>query len=177
MGSVRHEIKQTRPFAKPEDEAIVTLLRTADRLRAYLETTVQPLGVTGQQYNVLRILRGAGEQGLPTLEIGARMIEHNPGVTRLLDRLEAKSLVRRERCPRDRRQTLCFATPLALEVLEAADEPLARASARAFAALDEPRTRELVALLDLVRTTTSSALAEGRPHGLEQEEDEGDHRS
>jgi DNA-binding MarR family transcriptional regulator len=138
---------------------------------------VQPFGITGQQYNVLRILRGAGEQGLPTLEIGARMIEHNPGVTRLLDRLEAKALVRRERCPRDRRQTLCFATPRALEVLETVDAPLARASSRALAALGAPRMRELVTLLDLVRATTSSALAEGRPHGLEQEEDEGDHRS
>ena len=90
MGSVREEIRQRRPFANPAGEAVVTLLRTADRLRTFLEATLQPHGVTLQQYNVLRILRGAGDEGLPTLEVADRMIEQTPGVTRLLDRLEAK---------------------------------------------------------------------------------------
>ncbi|MFN8093712.1 MAG: MarR family transcriptional regulator [Vicinamibacteria bacterium] len=173
MGSVRDEIKQTRPFPSLADEAIVTLVRTADKARGLGEAAVQPFGITMQQYNVLRILRGAGEKGLPTLEIAARMIEHNPGVTRLLDRLEAKALVRRQRCPQDRRQMLCFATPRALEVLEKADAPLAQASARALAALDEPRVRELIALLDLVRAAASSASA-GDPSPRERETEEGE---
>ena len=66
---------------------------------------------------MLRILRGAGPEGLPTLEIAARMIEHSPGVTRLLDRLEARKLVRRVRCPEDRRQVLCHATEAARRLL------------------------------------------------------------
>ncbi len=127
MGTVKDEIKQTRPFASPADEAVVTLLRTADKLRAALSAVVEPHGITLQQYNVLRILRGAGDAGLPTLEIAARMIEHNPGITRLLDRLEAKKLVRRERCPHDRRQVLCYATPLALRTLRETDGPVERA--------------------------------------------------
>jgi DNA-binding MarR family transcriptional regulator len=173
MGSVRDEIKQRRPFASPAGEAVVTLLRTADKLRAFLEATIQPHGVTLQQYNVLRILRGAGIEGLPTLEIAARMIEHNPGVTRLIDRLEAKALVRRQRCPHDRRQVLCFATPLALRTLEAIDGPLERAGARALAALDAPRLKELVALLDTIRTTASSTNPETRTERNEEEgEDE-----
>ena len=74
------------------------LVRTADLVRRVLDAVVEPHGITLQQYNVLRILRGAGAEGLPTLEIGERMIEQAPGVTRLLDRLEAKGLVRRQRC-------------------------------------------------------------------------------
>jgi len=169
MGSVRDEIKQRRPFANPADEAVVTLLRTADKLRALLEATIQPHGVTLQQYNVLRILRGAGAEGLPTLEIAARMIEHNPGVTRLLDRLEAKALVRRQRCPHDRRQVLCFATPLALRTLEAIDAPLEQAGSRALAGLDAPRTRELVSLLDAIRDAASTTSPEDRTEPNEEE--------
>jgi DNA-binding MarR family transcriptional regulator len=160
MGSVKDEIKQTRPFASPADEAVVTLLRTADKLRTTLSAVVDPHGITLQQYNVLRILRGAGEAGLPTLEIAARMIEHNPGITRLLDRLEAKKLVRRERCPEDRRQVLCHATALALRTLAAIDGPLEQAGGRALAALERPRVNELVRLLDAIRTRASSTNPE-----------------
>ena len=87
MGSIRDEIKQKRPFRSSADEAVVTLLRTADRLRTALSSVVEPHGITLQQYNVLRILRGAGTDGLPTLEIAERMIGQAPGITRLLDRI------------------------------------------------------------------------------------------
>jgi DNA-binding MarR family transcriptional regulator len=118
---------------------VVTLLRRADQLRSLLVQVVEPHGITLQQYNVLRILRGAGAQGLPTLEIAARMIEHSPGITRLLDRLEAKRLVRRRHCPRDRRRVVSQATRRALGGLDA----------RGIAAL--------VRLLDAIRTPTPSA--------------------
>jgi DNA-binding MarR family transcriptional regulator len=160
MGTVKDEIKQTRPFASPANEAVVTLLRTADKLRTSLSAVVEAHGITLQQYNVLRILRGAGEAGLPTLEIAARMIEHNPGITRLLDRLERKKLVRRERCPHDRRQVLCHATPLALRTLRATDGPLERAGERALAGLERARLTELVRLLDAIRTPASSTIPE-----------------
>jgi DNA-binding MarR family transcriptional regulator len=86
------------------------VLLPCDRLRRSLAEVVQPRGITLQQYNVLRILRGAGLGGLPTLEIGARMIEEAPGITRLLDRLERKALAERRRCPRDGRRVLCRIT-------------------------------------------------------------------
>jgi len=156
MGSIRDEIKQTKPFASPADEAVVTLLGTADRVRLALSRVVEAQGITLQQYNVLRILRGASPEGLPTLEIAARLIEHNPGITRLLDRLEARSLVKRVRCPRDRRQVLCTATDAGRRLLAGLDGKVAEAARRLLAPLDPPHTAELVRLLDAVRATTTS---------------------
>ena len=106
MASVRQEIKQARAFASPGQEAVVALLRTASLVRRRFEALMQDHGITFQQFNVLRILRGASKP-LPTMEISQRMIEQTPGTTRLLDRLEEKGLVERERCQEDRRQVLC----------------------------------------------------------------------
>ena len=159
MGTIRDEIKQSRPFASAADEAVVTLLATADRVRTALAQVVEAHGITLQQYNVLRILRGAGPEGLPTLEIAARMIEHNPGVTRLLDRLEARKLVRRVRCPEDRRQVLCHAPEAARRLLAGLDGPVADAGRRALAPLDPSRTAELIRLLDAVRASSASPAA------------------
>jgi DNA-binding MarR family transcriptional regulator len=157
MGSIRDEIKQTRPFASRAEEGVVTLLRTADRVRAVLAAAVEPHGITLQQYNVLRILRGAGEDGLPTLEIATRMIETSPGITRLLDRLEAKGLVRRWRCPVDRRQVLCRASDRAAELLASLDQPMIDAASRALAPLGVRGTADLVRALDLIRSDRSQA--------------------
>jgi len=157
MGSIGDEIKQTRPFATPSDEAVVTLLGTADRVRGALSRVVEPQGITLQQYNVLRILRVAGDQGLPTLEIAVRLIEHNPGITRLLDRLEASSLVRRVRCAEDRRQVLCTATGGARRLLARLDGPVAETARQLLAPLDPSRTADLVRLLDAVRATTAAS--------------------
>jgi DNA-binding MarR family transcriptional regulator len=151
MGTIRHEIKQTRPFASAAEEAVVTLLRTSDRLRRCLSTSVEPRGITIQQYNVLRILRGAGSAGLPTLEIASRMIEQNPGITRLLDRVERKRLVRRERRAKDRRQVLCFITESGRELLAALDRPVRQIGERCLEPLGAPGVRRLVRLLDAVR--------------------------
>jgi DNA-binding MarR family transcriptional regulator len=159
MGSIRDEIKQGRPFASAAAEAVVTLLATADRVRTSLAQVVEAHGITLQQYNVLRILRGAGPEGLPTLEIAARMIEHNPGVTRLLDRLEARNLVRRVRCPEDRRQVLCHASEAARRLLTGLEGPVADAGRRVLAPLDRSRTAELVRLLDAVRASAASPAA------------------
>src|SRR5258707_3196374 len=72
---IRDDIRQTRPFPSPGQEAVVALLRTADVMGRFVDTVIEPYGITGQQYNVLRILRGAGEQGLPTLAIAEPMID------------------------------------------------------------------------------------------------------
>jgi DNA-binding MarR family transcriptional regulator len=98
MSRLQDELKQNKPFPSAAHEGGLGLMRTADVLRRRGAAVVEPRGITLQQYNVLRILRGAGEEGLPTLEVAARMVEQTPGITRLLDRLEVKGLVRRQRC-------------------------------------------------------------------------------
>ena len=151
MGTIREEIRQRRDFSSAAEEGVVTLVATADRVRDGLSREVTGHGITLQQYNVLRILRGAGDDGLPTLEIAARMVEKSPGITRLLDRLEARKLVRRVRCPNDRRQVLCYSTREAARLLAALDEPMAAAAERCLAALGKDRTLVLIGLCDEVR--------------------------
>src|SRR3954451_14343222 len=127
MTSIQHELKQTRPFASKGEEAGVALMRTADLLRRHVAVVLAPFILPEQQYNVLRILRGAGEQGLPTLEIAERMIEQTPGITRLIDRLEAKGVATRERCATARRKFFCRIAEAGLELLAVLDEPLQEA--------------------------------------------------
>jgi DNA-binding MarR family transcriptional regulator len=144
-------LRQRRPFPSVAQEGVVSVMRTADLLRRQMTALVEPFGITVQQFNVLRILRGGGPDGLPTLEVGSRMVEEAPGVTRLLDRLEAKGLVRRQRCPKDRRQHLCWITPQGLDLLAALDEPVVRHSREALKGLTRDEQAALVRLLDQVR--------------------------
>lgn len=148
---LQHEIRQRRPFRSPAHEAVVGLLRTTDRVRRTLASVVEPGGITLQQYNVLRILRGSRPRGLPTLEIAARMVEHAPGITRLLDRLEAKTLVLRERHARDRRQVMCRITPAGLRLLAGLDAGLEQADQKTLGVLSRRDLRRLIALLDRIR--------------------------
>ena len=145
------ELLQRKPFRSPQQEAGIALLRTADLVRRRLARVVEPKGITVQQYNVLRILRGAGQQGMPTLDIARRMIERTPGITRLLDRIEAKRLVRRHRCPTDRRQVLCEITAEGLKLLEKLEEPVARADESALQKLRVVDLERLLLLLEAVR--------------------------
>lgn len=143
--------KQPKPCATPDQAAVVGLLRTADILRRHISSVVEPHGITLQQYNVLRILRGAGAAGLPTLDVAARMIEQAPGITRLMDRLEAKTLVRRVRCPRDRRQVLGYITPRGLSLLGALDPLVSGADKSAMEGLKRTEVLHLIRLLDAAR--------------------------
>jgi len=152
MSPLQREIRQGKPFRSRGQEVVVALLRTADLVRRAVGRAVETHDITLQQYNVLRILRGAGEQGLPTLEIAGRMIEQAPGVTRLLDRLEAKGLVRRERCRQDRRQVLCWLTPAGSELVERLDEPVDKADVEAVAMLSPEEQDRLLRMLDSIRT-------------------------
>src|SRR3954464_339421 len=125
--ALQRELRQRRPFRSPAHEAVVGLMRTADLVWRQAATNVAPHGLTPQQFNVRRILRGAGDEGLPTLEVAERLIEQAPGVTRLLDRLEAKALIRRPRRPKDRRQHLCRISATGLQLLEKIDALTAHA--------------------------------------------------
>ncbi len=144
---IQAAISQTRPFSSPGHEAVVGLMLVADSLRRRYARVSEPFGVTGQQYNVMRILRGGGKDGVPTLTIAARMIEQTPGITRLLDRLEEKALVRRERCDQDRRQVLCWITPAGLKLLESMDGAVKQADQDAIGSLKTVEQRELVRIL------------------------------
>lgn len=155
-GSLLGEIRQTRPFRSRSQEATLALFRTADLVRRRFAQVMEERGVTLQQYNVLRILRGAGVDGLPTLGIAERMVEQTPGVTRLLDRLEAKGWVERERSSSDRRQVLCRISPLGLEVLAELDEPVNELDDHCLAMLSGPELETLIHLLDRIRTGAST---------------------
>jgi DNA-binding MarR family transcriptional regulator len=149
--SIQEEIAQNRPFHSLGGEVTVSLLRTAAVIDRVLNQVTAPHGITIQQYNVLRILRGAGTEGLPTLTLRNRMVHEAPGVTRLVDRLEQAGLVRRERCSPDRRQVLCYITPQGLALLDALDGSINAADDASVTALDEAEQRTLVKLLGLVR--------------------------
>lgn len=149
--ALQREIKQNVPFRSAGHEAVVGLARTTDLLVRRFVRMAEPFGVTPQQYNVLRILRGAGKPGLPTLEIAERMIEQAPGITRLIDRLEERGWVRRERGTDDRRCVRCHVTAAGLKLLEKMDEPVEGVHRDAVAKLSPTEQGQLIALLDRVR--------------------------
>ncbi|GIW52002.1 MAG: MarR family transcriptional regulator [Gemmatimonadales bacterium] len=145
------EIQQRRPFRSRAEEALLALLRTTDRVRSALGRVIESYGITPQQYNVLRILRGAEPEGLRTLAITERLIERAPGITRMIDRLEAKGLVGRERRGEDRRCVHVRITAKGLKLLEALDDPVDRADREAFSCLSRQELATLISLLDRVR--------------------------
>jgi DNA-binding MarR family transcriptional regulator len=149
--------KPPESFRSPGQRATVGLLRTSDALKRSLAQVVEPFGITPQQYNVMRILRGAGPDGLPTLTIGERMIEQTPGVTRLVDRLETKGLVARTPCPTDRRRVFCRITAAGLQVLSELDEPVDRWDSRAMSTLGPSELDALITLLERIRSAQSAA--------------------
>jgi DNA-binding MarR family transcriptional regulator len=140
-----------RSVTSPGHQATVAIVRSADAIRRRIAVVVEAEGITLQQFNVLRILRGGGGEGVATLEVADRMVEQTPGITRLLDRLEAKALVRRQRCTKDRRQHLCWITPLGLDVLGRLDEPVLKASDGCVAGLSRSEQTTLTRLLAAIR--------------------------
>lgn len=146
------ELRQTKPFRSVTQEAALELLKTTDYLRRHMARVLDPHELSLQQYNVLRILRGAASAGLPTLEVAARTIEETPGITRLLDKLESKHLVRRERCSADRRQVLCWITPAGEELLAALDPVLDQAISGIFDPLSTDQMRTMINWLEQIRT-------------------------
>ena len=145
--------KPQQNFRSREQQAVLGLLRTADAIKRSLAHVVEPHGITPQQYNVLRILRGAGAEGLPTLTVGERMVEQTPGVTRLIDRLERKGLVARTPCPKDRRRVFCQITAKGLDLLEELDEPVNRWDVQTVSILPPSDVDSLIKLLDRVRAS------------------------
>lgn len=150
--SIQHEIRQSKPFTTKSQEAYVALLRTADDSKRHVGDVLEPSGMTIQQYNVLRILRGSGEAGLPTLTVAERMIERTPGVTRLIDRMEKKGWVTRRRCTEDRRRVWCNITADGLALINSLDRPIEGIDDVFAAALEPQEIEQLVSYLDRLRS-------------------------
>jgi DNA-binding MarR family transcriptional regulator len=145
------ELKQKIPFASREAEAYLSLLRTTDALQTQVEAQLKEFGLTGTQYNALRILRGAGPEGLPCREIGERMITRDPDVTRLLDRLEDRGFVQRTRAKHDRRVIYGKITAAGLKLLREMDAPLEKFGREMLRHVGQEKLKQLIELLELVR--------------------------
>jgi MarR family transcriptional regulator, organic hydroperoxide resistance regulator len=154
------ELKQNVPFRSREQEAYLALLRTADALQASVEAKLSEFGLTGTQYNALRILRGAEPEGLPCTEIGERMITHDPDVTRLLNRLEKRGLVKRTRARTDRRVIYGRITVAGLKLLREMDEPIERHGRAMLKHVGQEQLRQLIELLELVRSGGKNRIQE-----------------
>ena len=143
--------KRARPVITQENRIFVALLQAADTLGQEAEQLLKAAGVTGAQYNVLRILRGAEPAGLPCRGIGDRMISHDPDMTRLLDRLEKRGLITRVRQTDDRRVVKTRITPRALSLLKTLDQPVRELHKRQFRHMSAARLKILSDLLEEVR--------------------------
>lgn len=149
--SLRDDIGQRAPFTSLEQEATLNVVRTAARLSDGIDLLLKQHGLSGPQYNVLRILRGAGSEGLCRNDLRDRMLTRMPDMTRILDRMEEAGLVRRTRAPDDRRMVLTHITPEGLRLLSELDEPIEALHQRQLGHLSNTELRTLIDLLTRAR--------------------------
>jgi len=151
--TLRDEIKQTRPFASLEQEAHLSIERTAAILGHAVAEVLKPYGITRTQYNALRILRGAGDAGLCRNEVRERLVSQVPDASRLLDRMEAAGLIRRERDAADRRFVTTRITDEGLRMVGELDGPIDALHQRRLGVLGDDELRTLIGLLARLRET------------------------
>jgi DNA-binding MarR family transcriptional regulator len=149
--TLQEELQQTKPFGRLAGEALVSVMRTAAVLDHALGEALKPHGITPTQYNVLRILRGAGERGLCGRDVGSRLVSRVPDVPRLLDRMTEMGLISRERDADDRRHVTARITPAALRLMEDVEPILERVETSRFGGLDDDTLRVLIDALAAVR--------------------------
>jgi DNA-binding MarR family transcriptional regulator len=150
MARGRRETAPRAPYPV-EQEAFLNVVRAADWLTRGSAELLKAHSLTGAQYNVLRILRGSGPDGLPCKEVAERMITREPDVTRLLDRMEKRGLISRARSEEDRRVVVTRITRTGLDLLSDLDLPIAELHRSQFAHLERAQLADLNRLLDLVR--------------------------
>lgn len=143
--------KKSRSATPLEDRVFVAILAAADSLSLEAEQLIKSTGLSAAQYNVLRILRGAEPQGLPCRGISDRMISHDPDITRLLDRLDKRGLITRERQTDDRRVVLTRITSQGLELLKPLDQPVHELHQRQFRHMTAASLKTLAKLLEELR--------------------------
>jgi DNA-binding MarR family transcriptional regulator len=151
LRGLQAEIKQTKPFRSLEDEAYLNLLRTADALLRKEVELLKEFGLSPTQYNALRILRGAGDEGVTCGELSDRMLTKDPDVTRLIDRLEGRGLIQRARSDQDRRVVRTRITAAGLDVLARLDEPSDRWTRGQLGHLTKTELRDFIRLLERAR--------------------------
>src|SRR6201999_4571765 len=151
MTKLQKELKQTKPFVSLEEEVLLNLARTAERMSTHIAAVLKRADLTPTQYNALRILRGAGEEGLTCGEIGERMVTRESDITRLLDRLERRGLITRERPETNRRVVLTRITCEGLSLLAELDVPVQEANRAMAGHLGRARLRTLNELLERLR--------------------------
>jgi len=151
--SLRDDIHQTKPFSSLRQEALLNVVRTSAAMSDALDDLFRPYGIGMTQYNVLRILRGAGPTGLCRNELRDRMLTRMPDVTRLLDRMEEAGLVARARDNDDRRMVSTRITDAGLRVLDQLDAPTAELHQRRLGHLSDEQLSQLIDLLTLARNS------------------------
>jgi Transcriptional regulators len=151
--ALRDELRQDRPFKSLREEALLSIARTEAVTRERLERVLAPHGLSMTQYNVLRILRGAGKNGLCRNEIGERLISRMPDVSRLLDRMETAGLVSRVRSTDDRRLVNTTLTGRGRQLVDRLDDDIAAAQEDQFGHMTKEQLRTLIDLLSVARTT------------------------
>ncbi len=150
--SLQEDLKMDKPFRNVYLEAILQLMRTADMLGTKMSAFFKSFGTTEQQFNVLRILRGAGKSGLPTLSISQRMVTHSPDISRLIDRLIKCGMVERGmRSDTDRRIVMICITQKGLTLLESIDLPIIAHNKKLMSSLSEDECKQLSRLLEKLR--------------------------
>lgn len=155
---LHEEIQQTKPFPSLEEEVHVQVLLTAQVANRVLAEALKPSGLSASQFNVLRILRGARPGALPAGRIAERMVNHDPDLTRLLDRLVANGLVEKARDDSDRRVVNVKITKSGLEQVEGASKSASHAIRGALAAVGPRKLEQLADLLELARAAARNGL-------------------
>jgi MarR family transcriptional regulator, 2-MHQ and catechol-resistance regulon repressor len=148
--NLKDEIGKRGPFASAAEEATLSIVRTHDRMMIRFARLIREYGLTPSQYNILRILRGEGKP-LPILEIAQRTITVVPGITGLVDRLEAAGFAERRRCAEDRRVIFVALTATGTKILGELDEPIGRLHAEIHRGLSAKEIDKLIELLAKVR--------------------------
>jgi len=150
-GKLQQEIRQTRSIRLLEEEAALNVMRTADLLTQRVSEVLKPQSLSPTQYNVLRILRGAGKDGLSCKEIGSRLVSRDPDVTRLMDRLEKRNLLRRDRAKEDRRVVTHCLTADGLDLVNGLDRPIEQAHLATLGHIPQAKLEQLIAILEDIR--------------------------
>ncbi len=157
--------KQTRAahFDSLEQEAFLNLWRTYDRLHLIEEELFGRYELTPQQYNALRLLRGEGESKIATLALASRLVSRAPDITRLLDKLEERGLIERERPPDNRRVVLIGLTDRGRSLLANLDEEVRATHARQLGHLSPEQLGQLILLLKAARQPHEDASSHWNP--------------
>jgi DNA-binding MarR family transcriptional regulator len=150
-GNLAAELRQSKPFSSVEEEALLNLVRTHEFVQQRMSEFFKQFQLTGTQYNILRILRGAGKEGISCSQAAERMVTADPDITRLLDRLEARNLIVRERSHDDRRVVISHITEQGVDLLKTIDKPLGAVLKKQAGHVGREKLEELIEILESLR--------------------------